>query len=296
MMRSFKLIVLACIWITTANAQHSNQYSQYMFNGLVINPAFAGADEVLNATILCRDQWVGLDGAPKTASLSIHTPLVNRKLNVGINMISDNYGITHKNVFTGVFAYKIKFRASSLSFGVQGGIDVNRSNWDMVKTTEAGDNAFMGQKERSTIPVAGAGVYYRAKNYIAGFSAPSLLQFGKDSRMIYKPFLLNTGFIYRYSESFVLKPSVLVKYIRNAPVEADFNLNSYYKNIGLGISYRTNDAIVFMLEYSIHEQFRIGYAYDLTFSKLRTYNKGTHEIMLRYEFGYKVNTVSPRYF
>ncbi|MFL5762456.1 MAG: type IX secretion system membrane protein PorP/SprF [Bacteroidia bacterium] len=295
-MKNTRLILLLFVLVNSAYSQHTNQYSQYMFNGLVINPAFAGADDALDATILCRNQWVGLEGAPKTASLSIHTPLVNKKLNVGISLISDNYGITHKNIFTGVFAYKIRFRESSVSFGIQGGADISRNNWDLVKTTEAGDNTFMGQKERSVIPVAGAGIYYRAKKYYAGFSSPSLLQFGKESRTVYKPFLLNAGYILKCSENIVLKPSILAKYIRNAPLEMDLNLNAYYKNAGLGVSYRTNDAFVFLLDYSVREQLRVGYAYDLTFSKLRTYNKGSHEIMLRYEFGYKVNTVSPRYF
>lgn len=277
-------------------AQHSNQYSQYMFNELAINPAFAGSNKALNATILHRNQWTGFDGAPKTTSISLHSSLPNKKLNVGLNFVSDKYGITKKNILTGIFAFKIQFKKSSLSFGVQGGVDFTTNNWDQIITTNSGDVVFEGQKERSSIPVAGVGIYYLAKNYFVGLSSPSLLKIGENAKNIYRPTLLNAGYIYKHSESLTFKPSILVKYISNSPVEIDINLNTYYKEFGIGFSYRTNDAVVFLLHYSINKQFSIGYSYDLTISKLRTYNYGSHELMLKYEFGYKLNATSPRYF
>lgn len=289
-------IIFLSVFANAMYSQHSNQYSQYMFNGLAINPAYAGSNKVLNATLLHRNQWVGIEGAPATTSLSVHTPLPNKKLNVGVNFISDNYGVTNKNILSGIFAYKIDLKKSSISFGIQGGVDITKNNWDQVETTAAGDVIFVGQRERSITPLAGVGVYYLAKNYFCGLSSPSLIQFGGNTKNIYKPTLLNAGFIYRYSESIVFKPSVLLKYISHSPLEMDLNLNSYYKNAGLGFSYRTNDAVVFLLHYTINEQFSIGYSYDLTISKLKTYNNGSHEVMLKYEFGYKVNAISPRYF
>lgn len=297
-MRTLKNIILLFCLLTVGNlfSQHNNQYSQYMFNGLVVNPAYAGSNKALNVTLLHRNQWVGLEGAPQTTSLSIHTPLPNKKLNIGLNFISDKFGLTKKNTINGIFAYRISFEKSSLSFGVQGGIDMINNNWDQATTTTSGDAVFEGQQTKTISPNAGCGVYFLAKNYFVGLSSPSLMQFGSNTKNVYKPALLYGGFIYKQSENLVFKPSVLVKYISNSPVEFDLNLNAYYKNVGLGVSYRTNDAVVALLNYSINEQFNIGYAYDLTISKLRTFNNGSHEIMLKYQFGYKVNAPSPRYF
>lgn len=295
MKKSLALLFLFVV-AKIAFSQHSNQYSQYMFNGLAINPAYAGANKALNITLLHRNQWTGFDGAPKTTTLSVHTPLPNKKLNVGVNFVSDKYGVTNKNIFNGIFAYKISFKKSSLSFGVLGGLDITRNNWDQINTTTGGDVVFEGQAQKTATPLAGVGLYYLANNYFVGLSSPSLIQFGNNTKNVYNPMILNGGCILKYSDVVVFKPTVLVKYINNSPIECDLNLNAYYKNFGLGFSYRTNDAVVFLLTYSINDQFSIGYSYDLTLSKLKTYNNGSHEVMLKYEFGYKVNATSPRYF
>ncbi|MBL0330202.1 MAG: type IX secretion system membrane protein PorP/SprF [Bacteroidetes bacterium] len=295
MKKSITLLFLFVV-VKISFSQHNNQYSQYMFNGLAINPAYAGANKALNITLLHRNQWTGFDGAPKTTSLSIHTPLPNNKLNVGVNFISDRYGVTNKNIVNGIFAYKLNFSKSSLSFGILGGLDITRNNWDQINTTTAGDAIFEGQSQKTVTPLAGVGIYYLAKKYFIGLSSPSLIQFGSYTKNTYNPMILNGGCILKYSESILFKPTVLVKYINNSPIEVDLNLNTYYKNFGLGFSYRTNDAVVFLLNYSINDQFNIGYAFDLTLSKLKTYNRGSHEVMLKYEFGYKVNATSPRYF
>jgi type IX secretion system PorP/SprF family membrane protein len=222
--------------------------------------------------------------------------LPNKKLNIGINFTSDIYGVTNKNIATGIFAYKLKLKKGSLSFGILGGVDITRNDWNKIVTTTTGDVIFEGQAQRTITPLAGAGAYYLSKKYFLGLSAPALIQFSSYTKNTYNPILLNSGFILNYSEAIAFKPSILVKYIHNSPVEFDLNLNAYYKSFGLGFSYRTNDAVVFLLNYSINDQFKIGYSYDLTLTKLKTYNKGSHELMLKYEFGYKVNASSPRYF
>ena len=280
----------------TMYSQHNNQYSQYMFNGLSINPAYAGANEALNLTLLHRNQWTGFDGAPKTTSISAHTPLPNKKLNIGLSYTSDIYGVTNKNIANAIFAYKLKFKKSTLSLGILGGVDITRNDWDKIVTTTSGDALFEGQSQKLVTPLAGAGAFYLSKNYFIGLSAPALIQFSTYTKNTYNPILLNSGCILKYSEEMVFKPSILVKYINNSPIEFDLNLNAYYKNFGLGFSYRTNDAVVFLMNYSINDQFKVGYSYDLTITKLKTYNRGSHEVMLKYEFGYKLNAASPRYF
>ena len=277
-------------------AQHNILFSQYMFNGLLLNPAYAGSNDVLSATAVNRTQWAGFDGAPKTLSVSMHSPLKNKKINLGISFINDQLGITNQNKISAVYAYRIFFKKSSLSFGLQAGIDLIRNNWNKIQTTTAGDQVFTGQYSQQNIAETGFGMYYKSAKLFAGVSAPDLFSIGIVGGKLYKPALFTAGYLFSLSENIKLKPSVLVKYILNSPTELDVNLNAYYKNFGLGLSYRTNDAMVFLIQYNINMQFSAGYSYDLTTSKLGTFVRGSHEIMLKYEFGYKVNPQSPRYF
>ena len=276
-------------------AQHDNLYSQYMFNGLLVNPAYAGSNEVLNATFVNRNQWVGFDGAPRTSTFSLHTPLKNKKINVGITFTNDCYGITTQNKINAIYAYRLFFKKSSLSFGLQVGVDFIKNNWNLIQTTTPNDQVFTSQFSQQTVPQTGFGIYYKAQKFYAGISSPDLLSIGTPSTL-YKSALLTGGYLFDVSENVKIKPFVLVKYIRSSPVEVDLNAIVYFKMVGIGYSYRTNDAMVFLATVNVSKQFSFGYSYDLTTSKLSTYVRGSHEIMLKYEFGYKVNPQSPRYF
>jgi len=295
MKRVIGIVVLVFVAFVT-KGQHSAMYSQYMFNGLLINPAYAGSNEVLNLTAINRNQWVGFDGAPRTGTISMHTPLKNRKINIGLSFINDRYGITKQNKINAVYAYRLFFKSSSLSFGLQGGFNFVRNNWIDIHTTSPGDQVFTGQYIQQTIPEAGFGMYYKSPKFFLGISSPDLLTLKKIEGLIYKPLLVSSGYLISVSEGLKIKPSLVFKYIKNSPVEVDFNANVYFKAFGLGASYRTQDAMVFMASYNITQQFSAGYAYDLTISKLGTYVRSSHEIMLKYEFGYKVHPQSPRYF
>ena len=278
-----------------ARAQHDNLYSQYMFNGLLINPAYAGSNEALSVTAVNRNQWVGFDGAPKTSTFSLHTPLKNKRINLGITFISDHFGITTQNKVNAVYAYRLFFKKSSLSFGLQAGVNFIRNNWNTIQTTTPGDQVFTGQYSQQNIPQTGFGIYYKAKKFYAGISSPDLLSIGL-ANTVYKSALFTAGYLFNLSENIKLKPSILVKYIRGSPVEVDLNTNIYFSALGIGYSYRTNDAMVFLVSYTINKQFTAGYSYDLTTSQLGTFVRGSHEIMLKYEFTYKVNPQSTRYF
>ncbi len=295
-MKKIIIFILFLVFTVTAFSQHFNQYSQYMFNGLVINPAYAGSNKVLNVTLLHRNQWTGFNGAPKTTSFSTHSQLRNKRINLGLYYISDKYGITQKNILNAIYAYRIYFEKSSLSFGLQAGLDITSNHWEEIETISSGDFVFTGQQDKYTTPIAGFGVYYKSDNFYSGISSPSLIKIGTFSKSIFRPLIINSGYLLSYSDDIKFKPSVLIKYIKNSPLEMDFNINAYYKSFGLGFSYRTSDAIIFILQYSINDQFSAGYSYDKTISKFRTFNKGSHELMLKYEFGYKLNAQSPRYF
>ncbi len=294
-MKKLLLIAIISFTILRVNAQHDNLYSQYMFNGLLVNPAYAGSNDMLNATAVYRNQWVGFDGAPKTGTFSLHTPLKNKKLNVGLLFITDQYGITTQNVINGVFAYRIFFKKSSLSFGLQAGVNFTRNNWNAIQTTTPGDVVFTNQYSQQNLPQTGFGIYYKAQKFYAGFSSPELISIGL-SKNVFRSALLTAGYLINVSDDIKIKPSVLVKYIKDSPVEIDINANIYFKAFGIGYSYRTNDAMVFLATCNINKQFSVGYSYDYTTSKLKTFVKGSHEVMLKYDFGYKIKPQSPRYF
>lgn len=295
-MRKCLYIAFMIFLFFTGRGQHGAMYSQYMFNGLLINPAYAGSNEVLNITALNRNQWIGFDGSPRTSTISLHTPLKNRKVNLGLTFSNDQLGITTQNKVTAVYAYRLFFGNNSLSFGLQAGLNMKRNDWSRIVTTTGADQVFVGQTARQSIPESGFGIYFKNKRIFAGLSAPDLLTLKKVEGLHYKPFIFTSGVLLSLSENVKLKPSVALKYIRNSPLEMDFNANIYLRAAGLGFSYRTNDAMVFMATYAISKQFTAGYAYDLTISKLGTYVRGSHEIMLKYEFGYDVHPKSTRYF
>lgn len=293
-MRKILIATLCLFAAAQGQAQHSAQYSQYMFNGLLLNPAYAGSSDVLSIVLLNRNQWTGFEGAPSTCSVSAHTPLKNKKLNFGFSLLNDRYGITSRTKFDITYAYRLELGKGSLAFGIQGGVNVLRTNWSKVQTTTAGDLVFTTQDEVASTPRAGAGIYYQGDKFYAGASVPTMLSTVEG--ILYKPVMVTSGYVFSLGEEMKLKHSFLLKHIKNEPVGLDLNTNVYYQSFGLGFSYRTSDAVVFLLEYGINEQFRAGYAYDMTISKLGTYCKGSHEVMLRYEFKYGVTAKDPRYF
>src|SRR5580704_17070580 len=223
-MKKLLLIAIICFTILRVNAQHDNLYSQYMFNGLLLNPAYAGSADVLSATAVYRNQWVGFDGAPKTGTFSLHTPLKSKKLNVGLIFITDQYGITTQNVINGVFAYRIFFKKSSLSFGLQAGINFTRNNWNAIQTTTPGDVVFANQYSQQNLPQTGFAIYYKAQKFYAGFSSPELLSIGL-ANTVFRSALLTACYLINVSDDIKIKPSVLVQYIKDSAVEVDINAN-----------------------------------------------------------------------
>ena len=294
-MRKLIFIALFFLSILRIYAQHDNLYSQYMFNGLLINPAYAGSTDVLNATFVNRNQWVGFDGAPRTSTFSLHTPFKNKKINIGLTFTNDQFGITTQNKIDVMGAYRLFFKKSSLSFGLQVGMNFIKNNWNTLQTITPGDQAFMGPYSSHNVPQTGFGLYYKAQKFYIGLSSPDMVAIS-TSKTTYKSMLFTAGYLFDMSDNIKIKPSFLIKYIRNSPLEIDINAIAYFKMIGIGYSYRSNDAMVFLATVNVNKQLSFGYSYDLTTSKLSTYVRGSHEIMLKYEFSYKVNPQSPRYF
>jgi type IX secretion system PorP/SprF family membrane protein len=206
----------------------------------------------------------------------------------------------------GMYAYRIDFgeKAGRLAFGLQGGISLLQDRWTEIVTDQSNDDVFSANSPTFLVPRVGFGVYYDSRRWYLGASAPFLLDYKTSDytqyvarSFRYRPYMLTGGVLIRLNPDLLLKPSFLVKYLKNSPLEADFNVNLIIKEaFWTGLSYRTGDAIVAMLEFQINPQFRLGYAFDYSITDLQKYHNGSHEILLRYEFGYKLKTMSPRYF
>ncbi len=280
-------------------------YSQYMFNQMVINPAYTGSRDVLSTTALYRHQWAGLKGAPRTQSFYLHTPLPNQHNNFGLSLVLDKVGVSYSNALNLSYAYRFDLGKGRLAFGLQGGLTTLQNRYNEVQTDVPGDVVFQDRTKPILIPGLGFGCYYDTKRFYLGISTPYLLEYKNAEFQVfmnttthyYKPAMLATGFLIRLNPDLLLRPSALVKVIPHSPVEVDINANLIIKDqLWIGASYRTGDALVGMLEYQISPQFRLGYSYDYSVTDLQKYNNGSHEFMLRYEFGYRVKTMSPRYF
>jgi type IX secretion system PorP/SprF family membrane protein len=300
-MKKIIFIALAFCASTSVYAQQDAMYSQYMFNMLSVNPAYAGSRDVLGFTALRRWQWVGIEGAPRTATFSADMPVWNERIGLGLSFVNDQIGVTKTNTLYTSYAYRIQFlNGGTLALGIQGGFTNLKANLLSLTTTTSGDNVFM-QNVNEWLPNFGAGAYYSTDKFYVGVSAPHLMnnEIVKGTQSVQKPhYFIMSGYVFRVSPVVVLKPSLLAKYVDGAPIEADINLNAWmHDRVGVGVSYRTGDAFVGMLEFQINQQMRFGYAYDITLTRLGSYSNGTHEVMLRYELGSaKKKILTPRYF
>lgn len=292
-------------------AQQDPQYSQYMFNGLVINPAYAGSRGFFSATLLAREQWMGLEGAPSTQSFSFHGTSRNRRNGYGFSLVNDKIGVTNNLNLNAAYALRILLgENSAISLGLQGSMTNYRANFNDVRLDygadpQITDPAFTGNEINRWLPNAGAGVYFQTPNFYLGASTPRIIQHdltqnnGSGSIAKQSPhYFFTTGAMFRLGDNVQLRPSVMAKYQPAAPWQFDLNVHFLFaERLWLGASYRTEDALIFMAELQITKQFRIGYAYDMTTSELSDYNNGSHEFMLGFDFDFeKSKMVSPRYF
>jgi type IX secretion system PorP/SprF family membrane protein len=290
-------------------AQQNAMYSQYMFNTMAVNPAYAGSRNVVSATALHRNQWSGMEGAPKTTTLTIDAPVRNKRVGLGLQLINDQLGISKTTGAVLSYAYRIRMDKGSLAFGVQGSGVQYRADYTSVDLGSGGayDPAFAENVNKMLFNF-GTGVYYNSDKFYIGLSAQDLLNTriteyeapddaaGGSFKNLHLFFA--TGYVFALDETFKLKPSVLVKGVKGAPVEADINAMLWVNDIiAVGGQYRTSADVAGILEIQATPQIRIGYSYDYSITRLRNFNSGSHEIMLRYEFGFERGKIlSPRYF
>jgi type IX secretion system PorP/SprF family membrane protein len=301
----YKWTLLSCLAliISTGYAQQQAMYTQYMFNGLAINPAYAGSQESLTLTALGREQWIGIDGAPSSQTFSAHSPLRNDKVALGMLLTHDEIGVTNQYGAYGMYAYRIHFKKGTLSAGLQAGFNTYKARFSDVLVRQGDDGSFASDDVQSFLPNFGAGLYYSTQRFYVGFSLPQLLtnpypgSDGSTARQ-YRHWFLTSGYVFELSPQLKLKPNILVKAVEGAPVEVDINANLLINEVlWVGLSYRSFDALSLILEFQIGPQFRVGYAYDYTLTELQPFNTGSHELMVNYRFKKKdKKMLTPRYF
>ncbi|MCX6204590.1 MAG: type IX secretion system membrane protein PorP/SprF [Bacteroidetes bacterium] len=306
--KTFCTLVIMLLAYTNGNAQTEPMYSQYMYNMLGVNPAYAGSREASSFNLFQRRQWVGLQGAPQTTSVSIDQSMLDKRAGWGIQLYDDKLGVEKADGINLMASTRIRVSENGI---LSGGLSFGVMNYriDLMNVTgryTPSDPAFYTNFNK-WLPSVGLGLYYNTDNFYAGVSIPNLLKSRLTAfdvmrsglqKVNKKHIFLTTGMVFAISDDIKLKPSTMIKMVEGAPIEADLNTNVWLREIiGLGVSYRTGDAVIGMAEIQVNENLRFGYGYDVTISPLKYYNNGSHEIMIRYEFGnFKTKIKSTRYF
>ena len=305
-MKKLILLFFTVLIAQQISAQQDPQYTQYMYNMNVINPAYAGISEGLSVGALYRSQWVGLDGGPETFTFNIHSP-VGKQLALGFSVISDKIGpVEETNAYVDV-SYTIPLGMETrLAFGVKGGftfhdIAIAESQITLVDLSDP----FFANAINETTPNIGAGVYfYKPNKYYISISVPNILngvhldangtKIGSESEHLFTA----AGYVFDLSENFKLKPHALLKYAFDAPISYDLNANLFmYDLVEFGVGYRLDDSFSAMINFQVTKDLRIGYAYDAINSGLDIVTNSSHEVFINYDFNFssKVSR-SPRYF
>ncbi|KQS53626.1 MULTISPECIES: PorP/SprF family type IX secretion system membrane protein [Flavobacterium] len=285
-------------------AQQDAQYTQYMYNTININPAYAGSRGVMSIFGLHRTQWVGLDGAPVTNAVSLNTPINNSKLGIGLSFVNDRIGPTDENTISADISYTVQTSETyKLSFGIKGTANLFSLDVNKLNPADAGDPHLQNFNNNFT-PNFGAGVYFHSDKLYVGLSVPNFLQttrYEDNSVSVYKErmnFYFIGGYVFDLSPSIKFKPAFLMKTIQGAPLQLDVSGNFLFNDkFTIGAAWRWDAAVSAMAGFQVTEGLFVGYGYDLETTKLSNYNSGSHEIFLRFELFNKFNKLtSPRFF
>lgn len=302
------ILVIAAPFIAEhVSAQQDPQFSQYMFAPLSINPAYAGSRGVMNGSLAARRQWVGFDGAPNTIAFAVNTPGKKGKMGLGLEVLADQLGPKNTTAAYLDYAYRIPLGKGKLAFGLGGGIVSYSIRWNEVEYKDQADGYALLGKTTVTKPDFKFGVYFNNKRFYIGASSTHInrevYQVVQDSltftaRMSQHGFL-TFGRAFQLSDKLVFSPSIMMRSasgIRQGNM--DINLNFCFRDaLWLGVSLRSEKSLVALVQYNITNHFKIGYSYDMTMNKLRTYQSGTHELVLGFDFNlFQSQVLSPRFF
>ncbi len=309
----YHLLIVTGILLFTGTAQVAGQqdpiYTQYMFNTLAINPAYAGTRGVLNAMLLSRHQWVGFDGAPSTQTLSVHSPVSHLNFGAGLTLIHDRIGPVKNSAAWIDYAYRLKLSETvNLSMALRGGMTHYQVDYaELLMEVGAGDPAYEAASSNEWLPNFGFGTFMYSDRFYFGISIPRLFEnkFADESDVQTnnpgsekRQYMAIGGVVFDLSPELKLKPSFLVRLTEAAPLSYDLNATLVIKEtLWIGGMVRPADAFGAIAQVQITPQFRVGYAFDMNTNELRNFHSGTHELMISYEFNFRKEKVkSPRYF
>lgn len=293
--------MLTCL---TGFAQQDVQFTQYMYNTININPAYAGSRGVMSVFGLHRTQWVGIDGAPVTNAFSINTPLNNSNLGLGVSLVSDKIGPTKNTNISGDFSYSIPTSETfKLSFGLKVSANMFDLNVSELNPIDQNDPNLQNFNNKIT-PNFGVGVYFHSDKLYLGLSVPSIARNSKYSDndvAVYterENFYFIGGYVFDISQSVKFKPAFLTKMVTGSPLQVDASANfMFFDKLVLGGAYRWDAAFSALAGFQVSDGLFIGYSYDMETTELKNYNSGSHEVFIRYELFNKVSKmVSPRFF
>jgi type IX secretion system PorP/SprF family membrane protein len=317
--RYFHTIIILILSFHLATAQTNSDetfislaypvYSQYLHNGLLINPAYAGSREVLSFFSSARMQWMSIEGAPMLETVSLHSLLKNDRVGLGFSGQFLQYGVTKSNSFYADYAYHLIVGSGKLSLGLRGGLDMSNTDFSGIKETlnDPNDPVFQVNDKPYFLPNVGSGFYYYTKKFFFGAAVPSFLAYKKNGAgdITMKPFAnidiqASAGLLVTFSQAFKFKPSVFVDYSTDKTKDMRIDLNAnliIYDFVWIGGSWRTSEKVaVGILQLQVTPQLMFGYSYDFPVGTMNTYSNGSHEVIFRYEFGKKINAANPRYF
>lgn len=306
MKKNLLFFIVIIVSITSSFGQQDPQYTHYMYNMNVVNPAYAGSRETLSIGVLGRTQWVGIDGAPQTITANVHAP-VGRNLGVGLSIIADEIGpVKEQNIFADVSYTIDTSEEGRLAFGLKGGLSFFNGDLDSLLAPDGttGVDPLLAEDVNETFPNIGAGVYYYTDKLYIGLSVPNILESehfdnangSKASEKMHG--FLTAGYVFEINDNVDFKPAAMLKAVPGAPLSVDltgnFLINGRFE---LGLAYRFDDSIDGLVSFLVTDDFRIGYSYDYTLTDLQQFNSGSHEIFLQYDVNLsRKNLKSPRFF
>lgn len=300
---SLLLIFITILTVKDMSAQQDPQYTQYMYNMNIMNPAYAGSKESLSITALYRTQWSGLDGAPETITFSAHSP-VGERVGLGLSAIKDELGpISETNVYID-FSYTLPLGENvKLALGLKAGATFHDVGLTSLELQDPGD-PFFSEDISNVYPNVGAGAFLYSDNFYLGISVPNFLnsvhldenglKYGSETQH----FFATAGYVFQISDNFKLKPSVMVKSAFDAPISLDGNLNAlFFDRFEIGASYRLDDSFSGLVGFQVTDFLRIGYAYDHITSELKGVGSASHEVIVTFDIFFKPRILhSPRFF
>lgn len=299
-----KLVLVFMFFSAMGFAQQDSQYTQYMYNTITVNPAYAGSRGMLSIFGLHRSQWIGLEGAPRTNAFSVNTPLNGNHLGLGVSIVNDKIGPTVENTFSADLSYTVPTSETvKLSFGIKGTANLFNIDMDKLDIKDQGDKQFQNLDGKFS-PNIGAGIYLHSDKAYVGLSVPNFIEsdrYDDDQVAIFKEkinYYFIAGYVFDINPSIQFKPALLTKLVQGAPLQVDVSGNFMFnEKFVLGLGYRWDASVSAIAGFQVSEGLYIGYAYDHETTRLQKYNSGSHEIFMRFElFNSYSRITSPRFF